>query len=69
MITIEECKDLHKEFLRFADSVGQPHTFFQLFQIDSIISGSIDKWEKNGVDQDEAANMFRVVNKIMGKEE
>ena len=64
-ITIQDCVDLHKKFLAFADRAEQ-HSFIQLFQIDIMMEHSIKKWEEEGVvDQGEAKTMFRVVNKFM----
>ena len=64
-ITIQDCVDLHKKFLAFADRAEQ-HSFIQLFQIDIMMEHSIKKWEETGViDQGEAKTMFRVVNKFM----
>ena len=65
MITIQDCVNLHKKFLAFADRAQQP-SFLELFQIDLMMEHSIKKWEEEGmVDQSEAKTMFRVVNKFM----
>lgn len=65
MITIQDCIDLHKKFLTFANRAEQ-HSFLELFQIDVMMEHSIKKWELEGmVDQGEAKTMFRVVNKFM----
>lgn len=65
MVTIQDCIDLHKKFLAFADRTEQ-HSFLELFQIDVMMEHSIKKWEtEDMVDQGEAKTMFRVVNKFM----
>lgn len=67
-ITLDECKQLHDKFLKFADRAEQ-HSFLQLFHIDLMMEHSIKKWEDEGVNQEEARSMFRVVNTFMGEEE
>ena len=68
-ITIEDCKELHNEFNRYAENAEQ-HEFPILIIVDLKLRHTIEKYEDAGCieDQKEARAMFRVVLKIIGKD-
>ena len=68
-ITIEDCKELHNEFIRYADNTEQ-HVFPSLMIVDLKLRQTIEQYEEAGCikDQKEARAMFRVVLKIIGKD-
>lgn len=67
-ITIEDCKELHNEFNRYADNAEQ-HEFPILAMVDLNLRRTIEQYELDGIeDQKEARAMFRTVLKTIGKD-
>ena len=67
-ITIEDCKELYNEFIRYADNAEQ-YEIPMLLMVDLKLRQTIEQYELDGIeDQKEARAMFRVVLKIIGKD-
>lgn len=68
-ITIDDCKELHNEFDRYAGN-AEPPEFPTLLFVDLKLRYTIEQYEAAGCieDQEQARAMFRVVLKIIGKD-
>lgn len=67
-IKIKDCIKLRDKFKAYCATAEQ-HEFPVLLMIHGMMDASIEKWQKDGVDQKEARSMFRVVLKYMGEDD
>lgn len=65
-ITMDDCKKLHERFKKYTETAEQ-HEFPILMQLDFRLQHTMATW-KDPINQTEAAAMFRVVEKYIGKE-
>lgn len=65
-ITMADCKKLYERFKKYTETAEQ-HEFPILMQIDFRLQHTMATW-KDPINQTEAAAMFRVVEKYIGKE-
>lgn len=64
MITLKDCQDLYERFIKYTETAEQ-HEFPILIKLQLMMEHSLKLWQ-DPINQEEAAAMFRVVEKVTG---
>lgn len=64
MITLKDCQDLYERFIKYTETAEQ-YEFPILLKLQLMMEHSLKRWQ-DPINQEEAAAMFRVVEKVTG---